>query len=113
MEPTDEQPELQCNGQGERDWGQGDLDEYGTYATPHFAHSQMYYVRDVSKRWCEEACARNDTQQALHCAKRFERARLVLLDWHCTGCAICPAAAAAHVLEQQPAPRALSPRSPP
>lgn len=83
-----DRPEHQA--QDPEEWTVKDLDEYGTYAIPHFAHSQMYYVRDVSKRWCEEACARNDMQTARKCAERYERAQQRLLAWRCRGCAICP-----------------------
>lgn len=86
--PCDQQPD---NEQKKRDWTEADLDQYGSYATPEFAHSYTYYARDVSKRFCEQACERGNFALARRYAETYERARLSLLSWECTGCAICPA----------------------
>jgi hypothetical protein len=82
------------------DWTLADLDQYGSYATAHFAHSQLYYVRDVSSAWCEFFCARGRAsggeasrlwfRMARRCAERAERAERKLRAWRCEGCAICP-----------------------
>ena len=82
------------------DWTLADIDQYGSYATPHFAHSQLYYVRDVSRAWCELFCARGRAEgeptarrwfrMARQCAERGERAAIRLRAWRCEGCAICP-----------------------
>jgi hypothetical protein len=85
------------------DWTLADIDQYGSYATPHFAHSQLYYVRDVSRAWCERFCALawaspSEAQRswwfrlARRCAERAERAERRLGAWRCEGCAICPGA---------------------
>jgi hypothetical protein len=82
------------------DWTLADLDQYGSYATAHFAHSQLYYVRDVSRAWCELFCARGRAEaegetsrlwfrMARRCAERAERAGGRLRAWRCEGCAIC------------------------
>jgi hypothetical protein len=82
--------EAMAAGEQQQEWTERDLDEYGSYATRHFAHSQMYFVRDVSRRWCEEACARDDMRTARRCAQRAGRADELLRAWVCAGCAICP-----------------------
>jgi hypothetical protein len=37
------------------EWAMSDLDQYGTYTDPHYAHSMAYFIRDLSKTWCESA----------------------------------------------------------
>jgi hypothetical protein len=86
-------------------WTTADLDQCGSYATPHFAHSQLYYVRDVSRAWCERFCARGCSEGATEaeanvwfrlgrlCAERAARAETQLQTWHCAGCTIFPNAA--------------------
>ncbi|KAJ1628163.1 hypothetical protein T492DRAFT_875547 [Pavlovales sp. CCMP2436] len=89
------------------DWTLADLDQYGSYATAHFAHSQLYYVRDVSRAWCELFCARGRAEGegetsrrwfrlARHSAERAERAALRLRAWRCGG-----PPHSAHVLQPQ------------
>jgi len=82
------------------DWTLADLDQYGSYATPHFAHSQLYSVRNMSRARCELFCARGwDApaqvsrlwfRMARRCCERAERAESALRAWRCAVCAICP-----------------------
>jgi hypothetical protein len=96
------------------DWTLADLDQYGSYATAHFAHSQLYYVRDVSRAWCELFCARGRAEEgetsrrwfrlARQSAERGERAALRLREWGCGGCAICPGPSGRLEAPIEPAP---------
>jgi hypothetical protein len=72
------------------EWTIADLDQYGTYMEPTFAHSRAYMVRDLSRLWCEAACERGDGALARRLAERHGRASARLAAWTCAGCAICP-----------------------
>ena len=66
-----------------------DIDEYGSNLTPELAHSYMYWVRDVSKLWCEQACEKGEMAEARRHLALHDRAQASLLKWMCNGCAIC------------------------
>ena len=76
-------------GTGCETWTDADIYEYGTQLEPDLRHSMCYAVRDISKLWAEQACARDDYALARRCLARYERCHDALLRWRCDGCRIC------------------------
>ncbi|KAJ1636852.1 hypothetical protein T492DRAFT_860949 [Pavlovales sp. CCMP2436] len=74
------------------EWTVADLDQYGSYATPHFAHSQLYYCERFCALGCDEEAEGAKAEGAAAwfrlarlCAERAARARTRLQAWRCAG----------------------------
>jgi hypothetical protein len=72
-------------------WSLENIDEYGTYVDPYYAHCMLYFARDVSRRWGAHAAEGEDWACVRLCVARAERIDRWLAQYTdcCGPCALC------------------------